>query len=260
MREKIHRRANEELPKSERPEEKMRNGKGGVSKNAAAINNSSSMAFLYNLAKGRDQSLCQPEAEDQLGAGHQQLGGETLEEAAHALVLGHVGNDSESRLGVLEVAVLNTGLDHVQGSRDNQRGTGTADGSDEVLGPRGLVVVLQAVDVLLGKGRSTEELEYKLANGILGLERDAIDTYSERARGITGGSPAGTAVKTHTLIRDDLEQATATEGLGVGLTLNLQDIQREQDDLANTDQTKVCCQPLMVSHYISWYAFLTCQQ
>lgn len=32
MREKIHRRANEELPKSERPEEKMRNGKGGVSK------------------------------------------------------------------------------------------------------------------------------------------------------------------------------------------------------------------------------------
>jgi len=64
-----------------------------------------------------------------------------------------------------------------------------------------------------------------------------IDTYSERAGGITGGRPAGTPVKTHTLIRDDLEEATATEGLGVGLTLNLQDIQREQDDLANTNQT-----------------------
>jgi hypothetical protein len=33
------------------------------------------------------------------------------------------------------VAVLNTGLDHVQGSRHDQRGTGTADGGDKVLGP-----------------------------------------------------------------------------------------------------------------------------
>jgi len=74
------------------------------------------MAFLYNLAKGRDQSLCQPEAEHQLGAGHQQLGSETLEEAAHALVLGHIRDNTETRLGVLKVAVLNTGLDHVQGS------------------------------------------------------------------------------------------------------------------------------------------------
>lgn len=91
-----------------------------MSKNAVAIKNSSSMAFLYNLAKGRDQGLCQPEAEDQFGAGHQQLGSKTLEEAAHTLMLGHLGNDAEAGLGVLEVAVLDTGLDHVQGSGDDQ--------------------------------------------------------------------------------------------------------------------------------------------
>lgn len=76
-----------------------------------------------------------------------------------------------------------------------------------------------------------------------------IDTYSERTRGVTGSSPAGTAVKTHTLIRDDLEQATTTESLGVGLALNLQDIQRKQDDLANTDQTGLYSQSLEIPQY-----------
>lgn len=62
-------------------------------------------------------------------------------------------------------------------------------------------------------------------------------TYSERTGGVTGSSPTGTTVQTHTLIRDDLEQTTAAEGLGVSLTLNLQDVQREEDDLSNADQT-----------------------
>ena len=64
-------------------------------------------------------------------------------------------------------------------------------------------------------------------------------TYSERSGSVTGGCPAGTPVQTHTLIGDNLEEATAAEGLGVRLTLNLQDIQRQQDDLTNTDQTRV---------------------
>lgn len=51
---------------------------------------------LYNLSEGRNQSLCQPEAEDQLGTGHQQLGGQTLEEAGGALVLQHFGNNPEA--------------------------------------------------------------------------------------------------------------------------------------------------------------------
>ena len=172
---------------------------------------------LYNLTESGNQSLCQPEAEDQLGTSHQQLGGQALEETGGALVLEHLRDNLEARLGVLEVAVLNTGLDHVQRSGDNQGGTGTADGGDKVLAPAGGVVVAQFVDVLLGEGGTTEE--------------------SERARGVTGGSPASAAVKTHTLISDNLEKATATEGLGVGLTLNLQHIEREEDDLSNTDQT-----------------------
>lgn len=59
---------------------------------------------------------------------------------------------------MLEVAVLNTGLDHIQGSGDNQRGAGTGHGGDKVLVPSGLVVIGQAVNVFLGEGRSTEEL------------------------------------------------------------------------------------------------------
>jgi hypothetical protein len=62
-------------------------------------------------------------------------------------------------------------------------------------------------------------------------------THSEGTGGVTGSSPTGTTVQTHTLIRDNLEQTTATEGLGVSLTFNLQDVQREEDDLSNADQT-----------------------
>lgn len=64
------------------------------------------------------------------------------------------------------------------------------------------------------------------------------EAYSEGARGVTGGSPASTTVQTHTLIGNNLEKATATEGFGVSLTLNLKNIQREQNDLSNADQTK----------------------
>lgn len=65
------------------------------------------------------------------------------------------------------------------------------------------------------------------------------NTYSERSGSVTGGCPAGTPVQTHTLIGDNLDEATTAEGLGVRLTLNLQDVQRQQDDLTNTDQTRV---------------------
>lgn len=45
---------------------------------------------LYNLTESGNQSLCQPEAEDQLGTCHQQLGGQTLEEAGGTLVFEHL--------------------------------------------------------------------------------------------------------------------------------------------------------------------------
>lgn len=61
--------------------------------------------------------------------------------------------------------------------------------------------------------------------------------YRERSRSVTGSSPASATVKSHTLIRDDLEQTTATEGFGVCLALNLQNIEREKDNLSDTNQT-----------------------
>lgn len=93
------------------------------------------------MAKRGNQSLCQPEAEDQLGSSHQELGDQSLEQTERALVLEHLRHDLEAALGVVEVAVLDTGLDHVQGSGDDKGGASTGDGSDEVLAPGGLVVV-----------------------------------------------------------------------------------------------------------------------
>jgi hypothetical protein len=80
-------------------------------------------------------------------------------------------------------------------------------------------------------------------------------TYSERSGGVTSGSPTGTTVQPHTLIGDDLEQTTATEGLGVSLALNLQDVQRKQDNLSNADQTsaKSQNQPSILSQSVRGY-------
>lgn len=62
-------------------------------------------------------------------------------------------------------------------------------------------------------------------------------TYSKRTRGVTSGSPASTAVEPHALVGNNLEETTSTEGLRVCLSLDLQDIKREEDNLANTNQT-----------------------
>lgn len=90
MREIIHRRYTGEAEKAQDTRKGKKKQERGVSNNAAAIKNSSSVWSLYNLAKGGYQSLCQPETEDQLGTGHQQLGSETLEKAGEALILEHV--------------------------------------------------------------------------------------------------------------------------------------------------------------------------
>lgn len=86
------------------------------------------------------------------------LGNQSLEETRETLVLGHVAQDSETTLGVVEVAVLDTGLDNIERSRDNERGSGTGNRGNEVLEPGGLVVVLEMEDPLLGESRTTEEL------------------------------------------------------------------------------------------------------
>jgi hypothetical protein len=122
--------------------------------------NSSLLEYLLleSNVKGRNQSLCKPEREDQLGTSHKQLGDKSLKESSSTLVLGHVGENSETTLGVLEVAVLDTGLDDIERSGDDERGRGTGNGSNKVLEPASLVVILEVEKVLLGEGRTTEQL------------------------------------------------------------------------------------------------------
>lgn len=111
---------------------------------------------LHNLAKRGDQRLRKPEGEDKLGPSHEQLGCKSLEEGSESLVLHHLGHDLETAFGVLEVPVLDSGLDDVEGSRDKKRGAGTGNRSDKILRPRSGVVVAEFVEVLLGRGGSTK--------------------------------------------------------------------------------------------------------
>lgn len=164
-----------------------------------------------------NQSLGKPEAEDQLGSSHEKLGSQSLEESSEALVLCHVGDDSETTLRVLKVSHLNASLDNVKRGGDDKRSRGTADRSDKVLAPCSSVVVLEVVDVLLSSGGTTEE--------------------SERAWRIAGSGPAPAAVKAESLISNNLEETTATERLRVCLALDLEDVKWEQDNLSDTNQT-----------------------
>lgn len=116
------------------------------------------MDLLNNRTESRNQSLCEPEAENELGASHEQFRSKALEEGCETLVFGHVGDDAETGLLGLEVLVLNTSLDNIERSGDDERGGGTADGGNEVLTPAGRVVIVQLVDILLGESRTTEEL------------------------------------------------------------------------------------------------------
>jgi hypothetical protein len=113
---------------------------------------------LHYLAKRGDKCLRKPERKDQLGSGHEKLRRETLEERSKTLVLHHVGNNPEAAFGVLEVLVLNSRLDDVEGSRHEERGASTGNRSNKILRPRSGVVVAELVKVLLGSSRPTEQL------------------------------------------------------------------------------------------------------
>ena len=144
----------------------------------------------YNLPKRRYQSLCQPEAKDKFRSRHEQLRRQSLEEASHALILGHVAQDPEPALGILKVSVLDPGLDDVERSGDDEGG-GCADyRGHEVLHPARGVVVGELVDVFFGKCRATEEL-LQLASADRSLE---MGTYGKRARSVSSRSPSRSPV------------------------------------------------------------------
>jgi hypothetical protein len=93
------------------------------------------------LAECGNQSLRKPEAEHQLWTSHQQLRDQAFEESRGTFVASHACNNAEPRLRVIEVSILNTRLNNVERSRNDEGGTSAADGSDEVLSPRCRVVV-----------------------------------------------------------------------------------------------------------------------
>lgn len=62
-------------------------------------------------------------------------------------------------------------------------------------------------------------------------------TYSKGTGGVAGSSPAPAAVQAETLVAHNADDTTATEGLGVRLALDLEDVERQQDNLTNADQT-----------------------
>lgn len=102
--------------------------------------------------------MSQPEGEDKLRTGHEQLGGKALEEGGGTFVLHHVGNDPEAALGVVKIPVLDSSLDNVERGRDDKGSTGTSNGCDKVLAPCGAVVVGQLVEIFFRRSRSTEQL------------------------------------------------------------------------------------------------------
>ena len=75
------------------------------------------MSMYQTELERRDHT--QPEREDELGTGHEELGGEALEERGRALSLDHVADNPEAALWVLKVAVLDTRLDDVERGRDD---------------------------------------------------------------------------------------------------------------------------------------------
>lgn len=216
------------------------------------------LGFVQHAMEDGNELLSNGEAEDQLGSDlynpiscqktanfllcmntyHKDLGSQSLEETTETFLLDEILDNVQSRLGVLKVTVLNTGLDDIKRSSDGDRSDSTANGGAEVLEEGSLVVVLETKDVFLDKGGTTEE--------------------RKGARGVTGSRPASTTVQTllvevlahhhsmspsrdlpvqaHAFILDDGEETTATESFRVGLALNLQDVERQKSNFTNADQ------------------------
>jgi len=60
-------------------------------------------------------------------------------------------------------------------------------------------------------------------------------TYRKRARCVACCRPAPATVHAKALVRDNLDQPTSSECLGVGLTLDLEDIEWQQNNLTDSN-------------------------
>ena len=66
--------------------------------------------------------------------------------------------DSYTRYFMFKVGILDTGFDRVKGSCNGNRGNGSCDGCDEVLGPRCLGVIGYTKDIFFCCSRCAKEL------------------------------------------------------------------------------------------------------
>jgi len=123
------------------------------------------MTDMMNLFLGKcniecwNQCLGEPEGEDEFWTSHEKLRNQSLEETRNTFILHHTSNNLESTLRVFEVAVLDTGLDDIERSGNEEGSRGTGDGSNKVLEPGCFVVVVEAIEIALGEGRSSEKSE-----------------------------------------------------------------------------------------------------
>jgi hypothetical protein len=166
--------------------------------------------------KRRNQRLRQPKTEHQLRPRHQHLGRQPLKKTSKTLIPNHTPHNPKPTLRTLKIPILNPRLNHIQRRRHNERRRRTTNRRHEILRPARRIIILQMKNLLLCEGRAAEE--------------------GERPRRIASGGPPRAAVQPHPLVGDDAEEATGAEGSGVGLAFDLEDVEGEEDDLADADE------------------------
>ena len=176
----------------------------------------SRLAALHVLSEEGNQTLSDGKREDELGSDDQHLWRQTLEESTEAFVLDHVLDNSNAAYLGFKVGILDSGLDDIERSSYSDGSDRAADGGEEVLGPSGIAVVLEAKDVFLGESGSSEECE--------------------RAGSVSSSGPAPTSVQVDIFVGQDTQEAARSERFRVGLTLDLEHIQWQKNDLSDSGQ------------------------
>jgi hypothetical protein len=68
--------------------------------------------------------------------------------------------------------------------------------------------------------------------------RKGFAAYGEGSRSVSCSCPTPSSVESEAFVGYDLKDTSATEGLRVRLSLDLQNVEREKDNLSDTDETK----------------------
>lgn len=64
-------------------------------------------------------------------------------------------------------------------------------------------------------------------------------TNRERSRSVPGRGPAPSSIQSKPFIGNDLEEPTTPEGIGVRLALDLEDVERKENDLTDPNYTVI---------------------